>query len=471
MTYKIGRPLDIEDNTYIPRQADGDLLRSIRRKDYVLILEPHLQGKTSLILRLPNRLKGEEAVPFLVLTTVPPRDQSDWYGELRNRIVEQLAQEGLVEAPSLPAVADHNQWQAFIKELARRAKKPVVIVLDEIGRATEFAGASNFFESLHGLFTDSRISNPALQNVSFVLVGAVEPRAVVRTGVISFVLGIANRIRLPDFSEAEVLSLARKRTWPRDVAEQLASRVYFWTEGHPQLTHLMCSRLMPGDTPDCVDGLVETFRQEGRIARPHLEQPELKDLFDRVVAGERIPFHPADQPAVGQLEMLGLIKGKQGFCAIRTEVNRKIFGARREFDVFLSYRRAGGSETAEILKEKLELQGLRVFMDVHNMSSGPFPETLRSRITDTPAFLALLSPHCLDRPEENDVMRREIDHALRVRPKGEVVPVMMKGFQFPANTGGIASLHAVDGNGLSNDEWIKEICRILRGILPFEWKK
>ena len=436
-----------------------------------MILEPHLQGKTSLILRLREQLRLEQGNQIMVLTTPPPRDQPNWYGELRDRIVAQLPPEAVAGDHGLPDVGNNNQWQVFIKELSRRATEPVFIVLDEIGRATEFAGASDFFQSLHHLFIDSRINNPAQQNVSFVLAGAVEPGTLEKPGVISYVESIARRIPLPDFSEAEVQSLVRKRPWPESMAEQLASRVFFWPEGHPQLTHLICSRLQAGSTVRDVDLLIETLRHQGAIGRPRLEEQELRELFERIVAGERIGFYPADQKAVGQLAMLGLITDKDGHCAVRTEVNRKIFGARRAFDVFLSYRRNGGSETAEGLKEKLELQGLRVFMDVHHMSSGPFPETLRRRITETPAFLALLSPGCLDRPEEGDIMRGEIDHALRVRPEGEVVPVLMMGFEFPANAGEIATLHGVSRNGLSYDEWLKEICRILKGILPFEWKK
>lgn len=100
-----------------------------------------------------------------------------------------------------------------------------------------------------------------------------------------------------------------------------------------------------------------------------------------------------------------------------------------EFDVFISYRRSGGSGEARTIQQALKDE-FRVFLDVDRMPSGHFDESLLRIIADSPNFIVILSPGALDRVHESeDWMRREIAHALRTQRK--VIPVVLPGFRFP----------------------------------------
>ena len=101
-----------------------------------------------------------------------------------------------------------------------------------------------------------------------------------------------------------------------------------------------------------------------------------------------------------------------------------------KYDIFISYRRDGGEYTAKILRDQLEELGYKVFFDVESLRSGDFNTKLYSVIDECRDFLLILSPHALDRCEDqDDWVRCEVEHALRA--KKNVIPIMLRGFTFP----------------------------------------
>jgi formylglycine-generating enzyme required for sulfatase activity len=99
-------------------------------------------------------------------------------------------------------------------------------------------------------------------------------------------------------------------------------------------------------------------------------------------------------------------------------------------DVFISYRREGGPETARVICEALRGRGLKVFLDVDDLGASHFDESLLREIEESPNFIVILSPGCLDRcNDENDWLRREIANAIKTEKN--IVPIMKEGFVFP----------------------------------------
>ena len=62
------------------------------------------------------------------------------------------------------------------------------------------------------------------------------------------------------------------------------------------------------------------------------------------------------------------------------------------YDIFISYRREGGFETANLIASKLKLSGYRVFLDIHSMHSGDFSEQLKEKVQGCKDFVWVLSP-------------------------------------------------------------------------------
>ena len=117
----------------------------------------------------------------------------------------------------------------------------------------------------------------------------------------------------------------------------------------------------------------------------------------------------------------------------------------RQYDIFLSYRRAGGQETALLLFDRLTSKGYRVAYDIETLRSGRFDEQLLQTVERCRDLIVVLGPGSLDRciaweaarkmtdgndgEDEDDWMRREIARAMCSGVN--VVPVLLRGFKFP----------------------------------------
>ena len=69
----------------------------------------------------------------------------------------------------------------------------------------------------------------------------------------------------------------------------------------------------------------------------------------------------------------------------------------RKYDIFLSYRRDGGAETAKHLRDTLTERGYSVFLDVESLRAGAFNTELYRVIEHCTDFLLILPQNGLDR--------------------------------------------------------------------------
>lgn len=102
----------------------------------------------------------------------------------------------------------------------------------------------------------------------------------------------------------------------------------------------------------------------------------------------------------------------------------------RNYEIFISYRRDGGSETAKHLSDTLTDKGYRVFLDIESLRSGQFNTELYRFIEQATDFILILPQNGLDRcSDPNDWVRLEIEHAKKHNKN--IIPIMLKGFSFP----------------------------------------
>lgn len=98
----------------------------------------------------------------------------------------------------------------------------------------------------------------------------------------------------------------------------------------------------------------------------------------------------------------------------------------KKYDVFISYRREGGINSAVALHSTLLSMNYRAFLDVNNLQSGKFDEALLRVIENCTDFLLVLSPGALDRcVNEDDWVRREVTYAME-RGKN-IIPIICDG--------------------------------------------
>ena len=85
-----------------------------------------------------------------------------------------------------------------------------------------------------------------------------------------------------------------------------------------------------------------------------------------------------------------------------------------KYDIFISYRRKGGAEKAELLKAVFEKRGYsegQIFMDTHSLKSGDFKLKLKKAITASDNIIVLITLGCFDQIKEDDCWVFEISEA------------------------------------------------------------
>ena len=110
----------------------------------------------------------------------------------------------------------------------------------------------------------------------------------------------------------------------------------------------------------------------------------------------------------------------------------------KHYDIFISYRREGGYDTAKHLYDLLIRDGYTVSFDIDTLRSGDFDAQLLTRIDQCKDFLLIIDEHAFDRtinPNFNpkqDWLRCELSYALKKNKN--IIPVFLSGAKgFPVN--------------------------------------
>lgn len=62
-----------------------------------------------------------------------------------------------------------------------------------------------------------------------------------------------------------------------------------------------------------------------------------------------------------------------------------------KYDAFISYRRGNGFFMAQVIRDHLEKQKVKCFLDVEELSSGKFDNRIIEAIQDAPNFILILT--------------------------------------------------------------------------------
>ena len=95
---------------------------------------------------------------------------------------------------------------------------------------------------------------------------------------------------------------------------------------------------------------------------------------------------------------------------------------KKEYDIFISYRRESGEDKARILNQFLSAAGYRVFFDHEAGMTGEFETEILAAVEIAPVFLMLLTPHCFDRcVNDGDWVSREVELAVKLNK--HIIPI------------------------------------------------
>lgn len=105
------------------------------------------------------------------------------------------------------------------------------------------------------------------------------------------------------------------------------------------------------------------------------------------------------------------------------------------YDVFISYRRNGGFDTAGRINDLLVQEGYSVSYDIDTLREGRFDKQLLERIEQCVDFILIVDKNAFVRTldstisPEDDWLRQELAYALKLRKN--VIPVLLAGAEFP----------------------------------------
>ncbi|MDR3261103.1 MAG: TIR domain-containing protein [Tannerella sp.] len=145
------------------------------------------------------------------------------------------------------------------------------------------------------------------------------------------------------------------------------------------------------------------------------------------------------------------------------------------YDIFISYRRDGGFETASLIAEKLRSAGYSVFFDIDTLRAGKFNEQLYHVIGQCKDFIVVLPKDGLERcVNETDWVRQEVVYALRHNKN--MIPVMLREFQWPETMpAGLEELQHYQGVAAGDyqffDASVSQLKSYLKSKRGFTWQK
>jgi hypothetical protein len=123
--------------------------------------------------------------------------------------------------------------------------------------------------------------------------------------------------------------------------------------------------------------------------------------------------------------------GRAAALALSPETHSRK-SSQNQFDAFISYRRVGGEDFAQLLKVQLETAGLTVFLDVENLGQGNFEDQLNKSLVVSKCVVLVWTKGCMDGfldgadgANENFVRK---EYLMAMKFKKPIIPVMHEHF-------------------------------------------
>jgi hypothetical protein len=346
---------------YLTRRADDELLNHCLAGDFTYILTSRQMGKSSLMVRTAERLVGQGVQPVVIdLTEFGAQTTAEqWYkGFLLGVQIDAGLRTPAAEwwAQQVDHSYAHKFTRYFREVVLKERSERLVVLVDEIDTTLRLDFTDDFFTSIRFLY-QQRAAEPALQRLSFVLIGVATPGDLIKDTTRT-PFNIGHRIELTDFTLDEAAVLADHLAVPEPLRRDLIQWILNWTNGHPYLT-LRAIRSLADSPPETwtagvVDQRIERlFLHGGAESDSNLQFVRdmlTKKAFNReavlrtywnIRRGAEVPDKELDQ-VDNWLKLSGVVRRHNGMLRVRNPIYERVFDqqwARDHLRLHVNWRR------------------------------------------------------------------------------------------------------------------------------------